>query len=481
MTCHQLRTTMARRSFIPALRLALGALVMAPAAVMLLPAIAQAQDDVADVEMFYDELAPYGQWFEHPRWGFVFAPNVDPDWRPYTRGHWAYTEEHGWYWVGEEEFSWAVYHYGRWTYEDGEGWIWIPGTQWAPAWVAWRYSDDYIGWAPLPPERVWRDDDGLSFSASFYSERDRAFYWAFAPATYLLTPGLGRYILPPSRNYGLIRESRFVPVYYSGGRRIFHRGLDIRRFEGIVRRPVEPVRISIVGSPRESRGGFDRGMVPIYRPRFRDTVVNPVRPGFSPLPPRPVDVRPPRGGDNRPPVWANQPRDGRGPFGLPSEGRPIRPDGRNPDLSRPDDTRGDRRGGERPSEGRPFRPDGRNVAPGQIQVPQTGPRPDRGSWGGPQRPDAPLPQAVPQPMPQPQALPRPPQGGPPPGGPGPRGPRPDGQAGAPQGIPAGGPGPRGSRPDGPAAQPPRPNQPPPSAAPPPRRGPPGDLPQSPAG
>ena len=31
------------------------------------------------------------------------------------------------------------------------GWIWYPGTRWAPAWVDWRCSDRYYGWAPLPP------------------------------------------------------------------------------------------------------------------------------------------------------------------------------------------------------------------------------------------------------------------------------------------------------------------------------------------
>src|SRR2546423_9736807 len=28
----------------------------------------------------------------------------------------------------------------------------VPGDEWAPAWVSWRSSKDYVGWAPLPPE-----------------------------------------------------------------------------------------------------------------------------------------------------------------------------------------------------------------------------------------------------------------------------------------------------------------------------------------
>ena len=31
------------------------------------------------------------------------------------------------------------------------GWFWVPGRRWAPAWVSWRQSDDYLAWAPLPP------------------------------------------------------------------------------------------------------------------------------------------------------------------------------------------------------------------------------------------------------------------------------------------------------------------------------------------
>src|SRR5689334_10278430 len=40
---------------------------------------------------FYDELAPYGTWHHHPRWGDVWRPRrVEADFRPYYRGHWDY-------------------------------------------------------------------------------------------------------------------------------------------------------------------------------------------------------------------------------------------------------------------------------------------------------------------------------------------------------------------------------------------------------
>ena len=31
---------------------------------------------------------------------------------------------------------------GRWFFDDSYGWVWVPGSEWAPAWVAWRYGDN---------------------------------------------------------------------------------------------------------------------------------------------------------------------------------------------------------------------------------------------------------------------------------------------------------------------------------------------------
>ena len=83
---------------------------------------------------------------------YVWIPeDVDARWRPYTEGRWVYSRRHGWTWVSSEPFGWATYHYGRWGFSNRIGWFWVPGTRWAPAWVSWRQSDDYLAWAPLPP------------------------------------------------------------------------------------------------------------------------------------------------------------------------------------------------------------------------------------------------------------------------------------------------------------------------------------------
>jgi hypothetical protein len=104
-----------------------------------------------DFGVFYDNLAPYGNWVQRANYGWVWTPkDVASTWRPYQAGHWVWSDE-GWTWLSDEPFGWATYHYGRW-YQDPElGWSWVPGNDWAPAWVSWQEGQNYVGWAPLPP------------------------------------------------------------------------------------------------------------------------------------------------------------------------------------------------------------------------------------------------------------------------------------------------------------------------------------------
>src|SRR4029078_13217645 len=67
---------------------------------------AHAQPQQALPADFRVALEPYGKWVAHARWGEVWVPEVPADWQPYSQGHWAYTEEWGWYWVADEEWGW---------------------------------------------------------------------------------------------------------------------------------------------------------------------------------------------------------------------------------------------------------------------------------------------------------------------------------------------------------------------------------------
>jgi hypothetical protein len=162
----------------------------------LAPAAAQISED-AQVA-----LEQYGSWRPHPRFGNVWVPTgVPPDWRPYAYGHWVYTDEWGWYWVSDDveaDWGWVVYHYGRWAFERGFGWYWVSGDEWAPAWVDWRYGDDYSGWAPLPPEEL----------VGTYEVEPT--YWVFVPTRYMAAPRLRTYYVPVQRRSVILRSTHIV-------------------------------------------------------------------------------------------------------------------------------------------------------------------------------------------------------------------------------------------------------------------------------
>jgi len=105
-----------------------------------------------EYRIFYDALQDYGDWTFIEPFGYVFRPygNV-AGWRPYEYGYWAPSDTYGWVWISAEPFGWATYHYGEWLYDRYQGWVWIPGLDWAPAWVTWEQTPDYIGWAPMFP------------------------------------------------------------------------------------------------------------------------------------------------------------------------------------------------------------------------------------------------------------------------------------------------------------------------------------------
>ena len=108
-------------------------------------------NSVAD---FNAPLIPYGSWVTVGSFGRCWRPTrVAVGWRPYSVGSWVWTDA-GWFWQSTEPWGWATCHYGSWYFDANQGWVWIPGTDWAPAWVSWRYSNDYIGWAPIGPRLV---------------------------------------------------------------------------------------------------------------------------------------------------------------------------------------------------------------------------------------------------------------------------------------------------------------------------------------
>jgi len=220
-----------------------------------------------DVSIFYESLSPYGEWFAYGSYGWAWTPyDVPYGWRPYTHGHWIYTD-HGWTWVSHWKWGWAPFHYGRWIFDPDYGWIWIPDRAWGPAWVAWRWSDDWVGWAPLPPDAVWHAGVGLRFGDSRPRWERDAHCWSFTRPQWLLH-GQVRYKLEPSgRNVTLIERTRVVADFdeFSGHPR--NRGRDVGEVEKLTRLPVRRYRLVDAGSPADGER-VRRADASVYRPEI---------------------------------------------------------------------------------------------------------------------------------------------------------------------------------------------------------------------
>ncbi len=196
--------------------------------------IGQAQAADVTINVFFEPLASHGRWLETERYGYVWVPaRVDRKWRPYTEGHWEYTKRYGWVWVSEEPWGWATYHYGRWSYDDGYGWYWVPGNKWAPAWVSWHRSDDYIGWAPLPPS-----GSGYAFSASIGNAAIGVGAWRFVAARDFLARDLGRRIVVVDRNDEIYRRTRPAGVVQIQNNVVVNNVINVQTIERVTKQKV---------------------------------------------------------------------------------------------------------------------------------------------------------------------------------------------------------------------------------------------------
>lgn len=226
-----------------------------------------------EVTVFYDSLAPYGTWVSLESYPRVWIPRgMPPAWRPYTMGHWTYTDL-GWTWVSDRPWGWGPFHYGRWLWTREHGWAWIPGTVWAPAWVAWREGDGWIGWAPLPPRVGWQVGVGLDLGGVSLGLAIGNDGWCFVEERHFLELDLRSAIVAVPRNRALVQRTRDVTRYSERERRVVTGGVDVRKVERAVGRPVVPRRIEDASAPPPRRRGDGRGSgaVEVYRPRVKES------------------------------------------------------------------------------------------------------------------------------------------------------------------------------------------------------------------
>ena len=250
-------------------------------------------EDVADVSVFYEPLAPYGTWIALPEYGQVWIRHdVSPDWRPYTIGRWVYTD-YGWTWVSDQEWGWAPFHYGRWTFVASYGWVWIPGTVWAPAWVVWRHAPGWVGWAPLPPQVVVRP--GIEIRAANIDMHINPSWFCFVEERRILAPHVRTYIAPPARNVSLIQVTQNVTHYTMIQHRVVNRGIPVERIERVIARPVPRMRIVETPAPEVMQRAKVRERereVVLFRPTTPPVVGQPGARAQAPQNTPPLQVAP---------------------------------------------------------------------------------------------------------------------------------------------------------------------------------------------
>lgn len=197
---------------------------------------------------FYTNLTPYGTWIEIGNGIVAWRPTImHRRWAPYTLGRWVWTD-YGWYWDSYEPFGHIVFHYGRWYYDDFYGWIWIPDYDWAPAWVEWRYDDDYIGWAPLHPYAVFSIDFGIRITYEYYVPYT---HWHFVTYKHFCNPKVYNYYVPEKHKYRIYGRTKYRNDYRYYNGRIKNEGVDfdlVRKHSG---QKIERRELITSNDPRE--------------------------------------------------------------------------------------------------------------------------------------------------------------------------------------------------------------------------------------
>jgi hypothetical protein len=231
-----------------------------------------AQQGYVSTQVFYDELGPYGQWIDNPNYGYVWIPEVNQDFSPYsTSGYWAMTE-YGWTWVSDYSWGWAPFHYGRWDFDNSYGWFWVPGNEWGPSWVNWRSGNGYYGWSPMRP--------GSNINMSFGNDYRDSDHWYFVRERGFGRQDMHRYYANTRDNNTIFMNSTVINNTYIDQRR------NTTYISGPSRNDVQQVtgrRISNVPIRDYDRPGqlMDNSQMRIYRPQIQNTGVRLQQPSPS--------------------------------------------------------------------------------------------------------------------------------------------------------------------------------------------------------
>ena len=250
------------------------ALVLAASVVL---TIALAQPSRADLsfDVAYSSLSDHGSWVVSAQYGHVWQPReYNRQWSPYYDGHWVYTDM-GWAWVSDYSWGAIPYHYGTWVDDPRVGWVWIPGRIWAPAWVVFRTSPDYIGWAPVPP--------GYSVGVSINMGAPSSF--VFVSSRDFLAPRLRSSIVTSERTNVFINNTTVVNNIVIQNNVVINRGPDFRTIERATGATIHAASIETVTrvAPYQNVSRAQLAVAPELSKRGNLRVAEPV-PASQPLP-----------------------------------------------------------------------------------------------------------------------------------------------------------------------------------------------------
>ena len=229
---------------------------------------------------YYDSLAPYGSWVNVDGYGACWQPTVviiNAGWRPYCHGgRWVYSDC-GWYWLSGYSWGWAPFHYGRWFCHSRIGWCWQPGYTWGPAWVSWRYSGNYCGWAPLPPAAGFSVGVGLTYhgqrvnSGFAFGLSSRSY--TFVPVNHFADPHPNRYAVPRQQAPQVYSQTVASTTVVGNSTRVVNRGIPVSRVEAATRTRIQAgwdprVNTGRTGGARGERLESNNRTLTVYRPHF---------------------------------------------------------------------------------------------------------------------------------------------------------------------------------------------------------------------
>jgi hypothetical protein len=198
-----------------------------------------AQAEVAvSISFFHEHLSPYGRWVAAGSYGNCWVPSgVSTGWAPYVDGEWVWTD-YGWTWDSLDPWGDVAYHYGTWAWEDPYGWVWVPGTIWAPAWVTWAYTDDFIGWAPVPPSFALSANG--YWGAPIVVSQTR---YVFVPTNRFVGVNVANVRVPAAQTAAIFPRATKVTNYKISGGIVHAAGPPTSRIERVIGHPVQRVSV----------------------------------------------------------------------------------------------------------------------------------------------------------------------------------------------------------------------------------------------